>query len=91
MSAQADNIERVSAKIGDAIRRFCDDRLGQTFRMEELVRYVQGETTIAPDSPSRILRLLRRQGLIGYEVLSRKDSLYRVTEPVAPDAEGGAR
>jgi hypothetical protein len=61
MSAQADNIERVSAKIGDAIRGLRRPA-GPDVRMEELVRYVQGETTIAPDSPSRILRLLRRRG-----------------------------
>ena len=89
-SEQAENLARVTAKIGDAILRFCRSRLGETFRMEELVRFVRAETTIAPDSPSRILRQLRSQGLIGYEVLSRKDSLYRVTLPV-PAAGGGAR
>lgn len=75
------DLERVSVRIGRAIVGFCRARLGQTFSADQLrqhVRTVVGE--VAPDSPSRILRDLRQQGVVGYELISRRDSLYRVTE-----------
>lgn len=74
------DLERVSVRIGKAIVGFCRARLGQTFSADQLrqhVRMVVGE--VAPDSPSRILRDLRQQGVVAYELVSRRDSLYRVT------------
>ena len=41
---------------------------------------------VAPDSPGRILRQLRQQRLLNYEVVSRRQSLYRVL-PVERPAE----
>lgn len=56
--------------------------------MDELRRYVgrELEEAIAPDSPGRILRQLRQQGVLNYAVVSRRQSLYRVV-PVERPAE----
>lgn len=71
--------ERVGGAIGDAVLAFARQRLaaGGQFRMEELRAHL-GDAH-APDSAGRILRLLRQQGVLGYELVSRRDSLYRVT------------
>ncbi len=74
-----DHLERVSSKIAQHIVTFCRRRVGSTFRMDELRRYVATRVrNTAPDSPSRILRSLRKKGLVSYRVESRKNSLYRV-------------
>ena len=80
---QAAHLARVSAKIADAVLAFCRARLAAgrpEFHADDLLSFVgcrvQG---LAPDSPSRVLRMLRREGLLDYAVLSRKDSLYRVS------------
>jgi len=64
---------------------FC--RHNEQFHMEQLLLYIQGNLgMIAPDSPGRILRQLRQQGLLNYTVVSRRQSLYRVV-PVERPAE----
>ena len=73
------NQERVSAKIAPHVYDFCADN--STFHMSDLVKAVQdalGDEFVAPDSPSRILRSLRAQGLVHYKVLNRRESLYQV-------------
>lgn len=81
---QATNLERVRAKLADAILAFCRQRLerGQAeFHAGELLAFVEARVMgLAPDSPSRILRLLRRERKVDYTVVSRKDSLYRVMQ-----------
>lgn len=77
---QRAELARVEGSIGDAVLAFARERLasGGDFRMEELrARLGDGH---APDSAGRILRLLRQQGALAYEVVSRSESLYRVTE-----------
>lgn len=79
---QEENIVRVRQKIGDIIIAFWRERLlinRPDFRANELSEYMNAQipnTTF--DSASRILRDLRQRGLIDYEVVSRKDSLYRL-------------
>jgi hypothetical protein len=78
---QAANLQRVSAKIGDVVWRFCVRRMRHhaPFNMVDLVAHVTAIMPfIAPDSPSRILRELRRQGRVDYVVVNRAASLYRV-------------
>lgn len=78
---QGEHLERVSARIGRHILTFCQARIasGQLdFRMDELRAYVQAQAGVAPDSPSRILRDLRQQGLLRYEVVNRRASHYRL-------------
>lgn len=72
-------LERVSERIGEAIKDFCRRHVGQTFHADELRQHVRscvGE--VAPDSAGRVLRDLRQRGVIAYQVVNRAKSLYRV-------------
>lgn len=80
---QPENLERVESRIGHIVLRFCADTIlhgDSVFYMEELRRYVSRETgdTVAPDSPGRILRELRKQRRLQYTLISRRDSLYEI-------------
>lgn len=69
--------ERVRAHIGDIVLEFCQEN--SVFYMSELFQHVRDKVgRIAPDSPSRILRLLKSLGKVDYEVLDRATSLYQV-------------
>ena len=71
---------RVSERIGAAIVEFARAHLGQQFHADELRAFVRERVgEVAPDSASRILRDLRQQQVIGYELVSRPKSLYRIT------------
>ncbi len=80
MNAQQSlNLVRVSDKIASLILEFCS--VNAEFHMVDLCAYVTArEPSTAPDSPSRILRSLRRQGLVDYQVVSRSASLYRMVQ-----------
>jgi hypothetical protein len=82
-SEQRKQVRRVRDSLHEAILAFYGRRrAGDVFSAAELLRVVrQKHPHIAPDSPGRIMRLLRAEGLIGYKVVSRRDSLYRVLEP----------
>ncbi len=75
---QSLNLDRVRSKIATVILSFCAARMGEEFHMEELARHVSVRVEVSPDSPSRILRDLRRRGELNYEVVRRSESLYRV-------------
>ena len=78
--------ERVRSRIGSLILEFC--RINDTFYMENLRTSIETRLgDIAPDSPGRILRQLRQQGLLNYTVVSRRQSLYRVV-PVRKEPRG---
>lgn len=82
MREQDENLARVSTKIAPIVLRFCRKRWHRgepEFHMEELLRFVKLRTEIAPDSPSRILRQLRLKKRIDYIVVSRSESLYKLT------------
>lgn len=76
------NIERVSNKIRVAILDFCTRLgVGKKFTADDLRRFVAARVpSTAPGSPDRILRDLRQQRQIDYEVVSRSGSIYRLTE-----------
>ena len=80
MGEQAENLKRVNERIAKLVMAFCAEKLknGCEFRMEELTNYVKSIMLIAPDSPGRILRDLRKRGYISYTVKSRRGSLYRL-------------
>lgn len=68
---------RVRAKIGGLILTFYRAHIGMAFHAEDLRRYVLAlAPEIAPDSPGRILRMLRQEGQLDYVVIDRRDSLY---------------
>jgi hypothetical protein len=81
--------ERVYARIAGTILQFQREHPTGTFHVEELREYVTAlAPDIAPDSPGRILRLLREEGKLNYVVISRSASLYqfRSVEPKPPAA-----
>jgi len=75
---QAENLERVTHRIGQLVVEFCRSRVGKQFYADELRAYVLAGMRGAPGSPDRILRDLRQRGVIDYVVVSRAKSLYRV-------------
>jgi hypothetical protein len=84
---QEDNLERVSARIERHILAFVEHLSHQAvsdFHMDELTAWVRERSPeTAPDSPSRVLRLMRCKKAVNYEILSRSDSHYRFI-PVDP-------
>ncbi len=80
MTTQAVNIQRVRANIASLVSAFIAERLrtNPVFFISELYEYVSQNASVAPASSDRILRLLKREGAIDYEVISRAKSQYRV-------------
>jgi hypothetical protein len=84
VSEQDRNIRRVRGRIGELVLAFCEARLAAgrpEFRMGELQAHVAADVAAAPASPDRILRLLRKEGRLDYEVIDRAGSLYRLLPP----------
>jgi hypothetical protein len=79
---QGEQLERVRLKIEYAIHSFVDQlRLKGAceFNMSELTSHVMGLVpNTAPDSPSRILRLMRTERKLLYEVVDRSKSRYKL-------------
>ena len=88
---QSEHLERVADKIGNHIVRFFELRLfawGPYFHMADLAAYVQQEQPdVAPDSPSRVLRALKAQGRLDYQVVDRRASLYRIVRVGEPPVQ----
>ena len=85
---QKRQLKRVKRRIGDIVLDFCHQHLGKQFRMIDLEMYVQQEKMTTPGSAGRILRELKREGVIDYIQLDRGNSLYylkKVEEFYAPD------
>lgn len=77
----------VAARIGDAIYAYCRGKVGGHFRADELRQYVTDNVGVcAPGSADRILRRMRQDSIIGYTVVSRAKSLYRIDRVQQPDA-----
>ena len=84
MQQQEMNLSRVRAQLGDAIERFCRERLASgraKFRAEELRAHVASLGPSAPASADRVLRALRQDGRVAYQVIDRRASLYEVLDP----------
>jgi hypothetical protein len=91
--ARDNNLDRVTGNLAAPIKSFLNERLlanRPEFRMADLRTYlmVRG-LEFAPASPDRILRELRLNGEVLYEVVSRAKSLYRV-RAVQYEARDGA-
>jgi hypothetical protein len=72
------HLRRVKGKTAHWIETFFSRLpVGATFHAQELRDFVATRTSVAPASPDRILRDMRRCGQIDYEVVNRRDSLYR--------------
>jgi uracil-DNA glycosylase family 4 len=85
MGEQAEELERVSARISAAVFAFLE-RIGVagSFHAEALRDWVVSEIRVAPSSADRILRDLRARGSIDYKVLNRRQSLYYILHLGAP-------
>lgn len=73
------DFRRVKAAIGDRIVRFIGERLASgapRFHAQNLRDYVAAVHPTAPASADRILRALRQDGRVAYQVVSRSQSLY---------------
>jgi hypothetical protein len=84
---QPEQLERVSVRIGKSVLSFCESRVGQEFHADELRDFVMATCApIAPASPDRVLRDLRKRGELDYEIVNRRQSKYRVLSvgPVEP-------
>jgi hypothetical protein len=76
--AQAAQIQRVRGSTAWAISEFFTGlQTGQEFHADDLRRYVAERVTVAPASPDRVMRDMRKRGEIDYTVVSRSDSRYR--------------
>lgn len=76
--AAREELTRVRKTLGPRIVAWASQRLASgaaEFRASELKAAVAG----APASPDRVLRDLRKRGVVGYEVVSKPKSLYRLT------------
>jgi len=74
------HLERVADKLRWHVAAFIQAiGVGREFTMRDLTHYVLDNIpNAAPDSPGRILRMLRKQEVINYVVISRRDSRYAV-------------
>ena len=73
---------------GEAIRRFFCNRFNlnvgvfggvMQFSANDLYRFVDAKAgPVAPDTPARVMRLMRQDGMLDYEVINRAKSLYRI-------------
>jgi hypothetical protein len=75
---QPKQLDSVLGKTAGVIVEFFESlEVGQEFHADELRQYVAQRLTVAPGSPDRIMRELRRTGEVSYEVVNRSKSLYR--------------
>ena len=85
------DLERVTSRIAKAIMEFIEVAQRRKFSTitnddghfyaDDLREHVTARVgTIAPGSADRILRLLRKRGIVNYRVVSRSQSLYEVIE-----------
>jgi hypothetical protein len=73
-------LQRVARDIAPTVLAFCRLRLFDSFHLDELNKYVAERVgTIAPDSPGRILRMLKRADRVDYQVTNRAQSKYCIT------------
>lgn len=79
-SEQAVQLARVAEGIERTVFLWCALNIGRSFRLAEFTNEVQDahEGYCAPDSPARLLRLLRQRGLVQVVLVSRSGSLYRI-------------
>jgi hypothetical protein len=81
VTEQEQELQRVELRIAEVILFFCKWKKMHgfpEFHMAQLQTYVNMYAPSAPGSPDRVLRDLRKQGKVSYEVVSRSASLYRL-------------
>lgn len=78
-SEQASELARVGAGIERTVYDWCARNAGREFVLAAFTAEIQDahDGYVAPDSPARLLRELRRRGLVRVQLVSRSGSLYR--------------
>lgn len=79
--SQREHLARVGHKIGPTVLAFLRLRLAEgkpEFVIADLHQHVTRVHGVAPASPDRVLRDLRKRGLCDYVVVNRRQSRYRV-------------
>jgi hypothetical protein len=77
MTQQDLNFARVQNRIGPVVRQFVEQH--QSFTLDALNAYCASRVNgFRPDSPGRILRDLRRKGVVNYECVDRAGGRYEV-------------
>lgn len=75
---QKEQLNRVRSKVALAILEFFGTlQHGDTFHAQQLRDHVASLVPVAPASPDRILRDMRQRGELDYEIVNRRESLYR--------------
>ena len=77
--SQPRELKRVTGKIEAVVIDFCSRNVGNVFNIKELEDYVrQRQQKSAPGSGARILRKLRKEGRVQYNVVNRRQATYLV-------------
>lgn len=80
VTSSRDERARVRKALAGHVLEFCQRLgVGSEFHAPELTAWVVWRQRTVPESPARILRLLRQERVIDYQCLSRRNSLYRIT------------
>ncbi len=84
---QSAELARVSSKLEPLVLAFfASKKSGDEFHINELTRFVwRINPLIAADSPRRVMRELKMDGKLNYELISRSASLYKVA--AMPESE----
>ena len=81
MATHIENLQRTrSALERHILDFFLARRVGAQFHSVDLWQYVTEQQTCAPDSPRRIMSEMMTDGLLGYAVVNRRQSLYEITK-----------
>lgn len=78
---QQQQLARVTGAIGREILKYLRRRVASgftEFHADDLRGAVSCAMPTAPGSADRVLRDLRRHGIVSYEVVDRRASLYRI-------------
>ena len=72
------DLARVTSRLEQAVLDFCRRHIGQDFNTGDLFVFVNGRVPCSPSSPDRVLRALRRDGFVDYEVTSKTSGVHRI-------------
>lgn len=69
--------QNLADAVGDQIQDFRRQQGLLPFHMKDLTDFVISNMMVAPDTPGRILRDMKKKGKVNYSLLSRAKSLYQ--------------
>lgn len=69
---------RVSERIGELVLEFFRAiNIDETFHAEDLENFVSKYVKSTPGSATRVMRDLRKKGVLNYSLVKRSESLYK--------------